>query len=81
MLPICGRLGPCERAAIPGEELSAADKRDLSPAEMDAIAAAAPMKTYSAGELLFSPHNPVETLFILKRGRSACSASRPTAER
>jgi hypothetical protein len=43
--------------------------RDLTPAEMDAIAAAAPMKTYAAGELLFSPHNPVETLFILKRGR------------
>jgi CRP/FNR family transcriptional regulator, cyclic AMP receptor protein len=43
--------------------------RDLSPAEMDAIAAAAPMKTFSAGELLYSPHNPVETLFILKRGR------------
>jgi CRP/FNR family cyclic AMP-dependent transcriptional regulator len=42
---------------------------DLSPEEMDAIAAAAPMKTYAAGELLFSPHNPVETLFILKRGR------------
>ena len=37
--------------------------RDLSPAEMDAIAAAAPMKTYHAGELLYSPHNPVETLF------------------
>jgi CRP-like cAMP-binding protein len=43
--------------------------RDLNQAEMDAIAAAAPMKTYAAGELLFSPHNPVETLFILKRGR------------
>jgi CRP-like cAMP-binding protein len=43
--------------------------RDLSAAEMDAIAAAAPMKTYAAGELLYSPHNPVETLFILKRGR------------
>jgi CRP/FNR family transcriptional regulator, cyclic AMP receptor protein len=42
---------------------------DLSPAEMEAMAAAAPMKTYAAGELLFSPHNPVETLFILKRGR------------
>jgi CRP-like cAMP-binding protein len=42
---------------------------DLSPAEMNAIAAAAPMKTYAAGELLFFPHNPVETLFILKRGR------------
>jgi len=43
--------------------------RDLSPAEMEVIAAAAPMRTYAAGELLFSPHNPVETLFILKRGR------------
>ena len=42
---------------------------DLSATEMDAIAAAAPMRTYAAGELLYSPHNPVETLFILKRGR------------
>jgi CRP/FNR family cyclic AMP-dependent transcriptional regulator len=43
--------------------------RDLSPAEMDVIAAAAPMKTYAAGELVYSPHTPVEALFILKRGR------------
>ena len=42
---------------------------DLSPEEMDAIAAAAPMKTYPAGAVLFAPHNPVEMLFILKRGR------------
>lgn len=42
---------------------------DLSDSEMEAIAAAAPMKTYSAGALLFSPHFPVEVLFILKRGR------------
>jgi CRP-like cAMP-binding protein len=42
---------------------------DLSAAEMDAIAAAAPMRTYAAGELLYSPHKPVQTLFILKRGR------------
>ncbi len=42
---------------------------DLSPAEMDAIAAVAPMKTYAAGAILYSPHNPTETLFILKRGR------------
>jgi CRP-like cAMP-binding protein len=42
---------------------------DLSPAEMDVIAAAAPMKTYAAGELVYSPHTPVEALFILKRGR------------
>jgi len=43
--------------------------RDLSEAEMGAIAAAAPMKSFAAGELLYSPHNPVATLFILKRGR------------
>lgn len=43
--------------------------QDLSEAEMDAIGAAAPMKTYAGGELLYSPHNPVETLFILKSGR------------
>jgi CRP/FNR family cyclic AMP-dependent transcriptional regulator len=43
--------------------------RDLSEAEMDAIAAAAPMKAYAAGEILYSPHQPCEVLFILKRGR------------
>ncbi|XEC29568.1 Crp/Fnr family transcriptional regulator [Streptomyces fradiae] len=43
--------------------------RDLSEAEMDAIAAAAPMKAYSAGELLYSPAQPSEVLFILKKGR------------
>ena len=42
---------------------------DLSAAEMEAMAVAAPMKTYSAGDLLYSPHQPVETLFILKKGR------------
>lgn len=42
---------------------------DLSAAELEQLAAAAPMKTYSAGDLLFSPHQPIETLFILKRGR------------
>lgn len=36
---------------------------------MEAIGAAAPMTTYSAGELLYMPHGPVQTLFILKRGR------------
>ena len=43
--------------------------RDLTPAEMDAIGAAAPMKKYAAGDLLYSPHNPVETLFIPEKGR------------
>lgn len=42
---------------------------DLAPDEMEAIAAAAPMKTYAAGELLYSPQHPMETLFILKHGR------------
>ncbi|GHE60173.1 Crp/Fnr family transcriptional regulator [Streptomyces capitiformicae] len=36
---------------------------------MDAIAAAAPMKTYSAGELLYCSAQPSEALFILKKGR------------
>ena len=43
--------------------------RDLNDTEMAAIAAAAPMRTYAAGEMLYSPHNPVEALFILKNGR------------
>lgn len=42
---------------------------DLSEAEMEQIAAAAPMKSYAAGDLIFSPHQPTEALFILKRGR------------
>ncbi|MEV0180121.1 Crp/Fnr family transcriptional regulator [Streptomyces sp. NPDC050625] len=43
--------------------------RDLSAAVMDAIAAAAPMRAYGAGEILHSPQQPCEVLFILKRGR------------
>ncbi|WP_079080640.1 Crp/Fnr family transcriptional regulator [Streptomyces ardesiacus] len=43
--------------------------RDLSEREMDAIAAAAPMKAYAAGEMLYIPQQPCEVLFILKRGR------------
>ena len=42
---------------------------DLSDADMDALAAAAPMKSYPAGSLIYSPQQPIETLFILKRGR------------
>ncbi len=42
---------------------------DLQPAEMDALGAAAPMREYSAGSLIFSPLQPVEQLFILKGGR------------
>ena len=42
---------------------------DLDPAEMDALAAAAPMKSYGAGSLIYSPHQPMEALFILKGGR------------
>jgi CRP/FNR family cyclic AMP-dependent transcriptional regulator len=36
---------------------------------VETLAAVAPMKTYSAGELLFTPHQPTEALFILKKGR------------
>ncbi len=42
---------------------------DLSTAEMEAIAAAAPTRQFAAGELLYAPPQPMETLFILKRGR------------
>lgn len=42
---------------------------DLDDSEMDAMAQAAPMKTYAAGELVYTPHQPLETLFILKQGR------------
>ncbi|MCP3821597.1 Crp/Fnr family transcriptional regulator [Streptomyces sp. A3M-1-3] len=42
---------------------------DLNEQEMEAIATAAPMKTYNAGEILYSPAQPSEVLFILKKGR------------
>jgi CRP-like cAMP-binding protein len=42
---------------------------DLSDAEMEAIAQAAPMRTFHPGELLYSPTTPMETLYILKKGR------------
>lgn len=42
---------------------------DLADHEMEAIAAAAPMRQFAAGELLYSPPDPLERLFILKGGR------------
>ena len=42
---------------------------DLSDTDMDALAAAAPMKAFPAGSLIYSPHQPIEALFILKQGR------------
>ncbi len=42
---------------------------DLDAGEMDAMAAAAPMKSYGPGALVYTPHQPVEALFILKKGR------------
>jgi len=42
---------------------------DLSDTEMAAIAAAAPMRQFAPGELLYSPRQEMETLFILKQGR------------
>lgn len=42
---------------------------DLSEMEVDRIVEAAPARTFAAGELLYSPHRPVETLFLLKAGR------------
>ncbi|GGJ73446.1 Crp/Fnr family transcriptional regulator [Streptomyces brasiliensis] len=52
--------------------------QDMVPAEhftpvgggrMTVTVETAPMKTYSAGEILHSPQQPCEVLFILKRGR------------
>lgn len=42
---------------------------DLADHEMAAIAEAAPMRRFAAGELLYAPPQPMETLFILKQGR------------
>jgi CRP/FNR family cyclic AMP-dependent transcriptional regulator len=42
---------------------------DLSETEMAVIAAAAPMRQFAPGELLYSPPQEMETLFILKQGR------------
>lgn len=42
---------------------------DLDDDEMTAMSQAAPMKTYASGTLVYTPHQPVETLFILKKGR------------
>jgi len=43
--------------------------QDLSPSEMDAIAARAPRQTVEAGTVFYSPHSRTEVLFILKQGR------------
>lgn len=42
---------------------------DLSEVEMRAISEAAPMRTYAPGQMLFTPNERIEALFILKRGR------------
>jgi CRP/FNR family transcriptional regulator, cyclic AMP receptor protein len=42
---------------------------DLSEPEVNRIVDAAPARTYRTGELLYTPHRPVEVLFLLKRGR------------
>ncbi|QZY29120.1 Crp/Fnr family transcriptional regulator [Nocardioides coralli] len=42
---------------------------DLDDSEMDALADAAPMKRYAAGSMVYTPHEPVAALFILKQGR------------
>ena len=42
---------------------------DLDEAEMGALSQAAPMRRYGSGELVYTPHQPLEALFILKQGR------------
>lgn len=43
--------------------------QDPSETEMEAMSRAAPMRSYAAGELLHTPLQQVEALFILKQGR------------
>lgn len=43
--------------------------RDLSSTEMEAMAEQAPMRSVERGQIFYSPHEPVEVLFILKQGR------------
>ncbi len=43
--------------------------QDLSPDEMAALARAAPMKEVAADTIFYSPDDPAEVLFILKKGR------------
>ncbi len=43
--------------------------RDLDDDDMGVLSQAAPMRRYSTGELLYTPHQPLEALFILKEGR------------
>ncbi len=42
---------------------------DLDAAEMGALSQAAPMRRYRSGDLVYTPHQPLEALFILKEGR------------
>lgn len=42
---------------------------DLSQAQLDAVAAAAPARSFTAGELIITPRQRVESLVILTRGR------------
>lgn len=42
---------------------------DLEPDEMDVMSQAAPRQSFERGSLVYTPHQPVETLFILKKGR------------
>jgi CRP/FNR family transcriptional regulator, cyclic AMP receptor protein len=43
--------------------------RDLSRREMANLAARAPLRDVAAGQVVYSPQRPSETLFIVKRGR------------
>lgn len=44
--------------------------QDLAPADLEQIAARAPMQSVAAGAVFFSPERASEVLFILKRGRA-----------
>jgi CRP/FNR family cyclic AMP-dependent transcriptional regulator len=42
---------------------------DLDAQEMNAMSQAAPMRSYRRGELVYTPHEALQALFILKKGR------------
>ena len=69
----CEEIADVERRGQASEDLWCMSEveifADLSEAEMGVIAAAAPMQEFAAGEIIYSPPQPTERLFILKRGR------------
>lgn len=54
--------------------------RDLSRKEMADLGARAPLRDVAAGQIVYSPQRPTETLFIIKRGRVRLYQIGPTGQ-